>query len=182
MIIVGYMVGVDLRPAHGDRRRDGGSASEQGGLGQQLVYFSSLIRMDEVRRGDPDHRSAWSLDLRRVLLHRQALGELGELAGRAQQEGREEQGWRRHRHRGAQRRWLQSSRAPEARSGRRGRRRGSRRSGSSRQAARSAPRRATRRHGPLDLAARHARGDGRLQPRGSRSRWATSRSSASTRS
>jgi NitT/TauT family transport system permease protein len=45
MIIVGYMVGAifGLLTAIGGEMV---SASEQGGLGRQLIYFSSLIRME----------------------------------------------------------------------------------------------------------------------------------------
>ena len=102
MIIVGYMVGAifGLLTAIGGEMV---SASEQGGLGHQLIYFSSLIRMEQLRCGALDHRGSWSLDLLRVLLHRQALGQLGELAGGAQQEGSEGQDGGNTVHRGASR-------------------------------------------------------------------------------
>ena len=78
MIIVGFMVGsiFGLLTAIGGEMV---AASEQGGLGEHLVYYSSLARMSEFGATIADHRHPRRRDLRRLLLRRQAVGELGGL-------------------------------------------------------------------------------------------------------
>ena len=78
MIIVGFMVGsiFGLLTAIGGEMV---APSEAGGLGERLVYYSSLARMNEFGAVICDHRRTRCGDLRPVLFHRQAMGQLGGL-------------------------------------------------------------------------------------------------------
>ena len=78
MIIVGFMVGsiFGLLTAIGGEMV---APSEAGGLGERLVYYSSLARMDEFGAVICDHRRSRCGDLRPVLFHREAMGQLGGL-------------------------------------------------------------------------------------------------------
>ena len=80
MIIVGFMVGsiFGLLTAIGGEMV---AASEQGGLGRDLVYYSSLARMSEFGATILIIADPRGHDLCRLLLHRQALGELGGVSG-----------------------------------------------------------------------------------------------------
>ena len=76
MIIVGFMVGsiFGLLTAVGGEMV---AASEDGGLGERLVYFSSLARMHEFGATILIIAALGVVDLRHLLLRREALGELG---------------------------------------------------------------------------------------------------------